>query len=74
MRILVLYNQCGHIIAAVQVEAEGCYPRPIEKDGCTAVELEVPKEMTHLPFVEVCHLLKVDTTGDTLCLIRQESK
>jgi hypothetical protein len=64
MRLHVVYDRSGSIVAAVRLDsATSNHPRPVVKEGHAAAEMEVPHEHAHLSFADVCHRLKVDTSG-----------
>jgi hypothetical protein len=62
MRLHVVYDKRGKIVAAVNLEpADSSLLRPVAKKGQASAELEVPKEHAHLSFADVCQRFKVDT-------------
>jgi len=74
MKLHVMYDQTGRIVAGVRLDADESKQRdpggmtgtvrPVSKSGHASAELEVPAEHAHLTFTEVCQRLMVDTSGD----------
>jgi|HubBroStandDraft_3_1064219.scaffolds.fasta_scaffold281085_3 hypothetical protein len=63
MKLHILDDRDGRILAAAQVksEASGPTPRPVAREGQTAIELEVPQEHCNLDLHTICRTLRVDT-------------
>ena len=67
MKLHVLYDRAGRILAAVHLDApvEPGQPRigelrPVPRRGETAADFNVPPEYASRDFVEVCAALRVD--------------
>jgi hypothetical protein len=78
MRLNVLYDQAGSIVAAsIDDEAdEGGVPapRPVPRQGQYAAEIEVPAEFSHLSFLDICQRGVVETDAREVRLRLVESK
>jgi hypothetical protein len=68
MKLHVVYDGKGKIVAAVRLDAD--HPtkhpnfgqlRPVVKPGHHSADLDVPEEHAHLTFADVCRKLKVET-------------
>ncbi|MGH7486911.1 MAG: hypothetical protein ACREMY_15120 [bacterium] len=72
MRIHVLYNSSGKILAAVELSegvSEGTpQVRPVAKPGQHSADLEGPPALAHLGFKDACEKLVVDVTQKVHCL------
>ena len=73
MKLHVMYDQSGRIVAAVRLDADAKQSRregvavpvrPVLKRGHASADLDVPAEHSHLAFHEACQRLMVDTSGD----------
>jgi hypothetical protein len=73
MKLHVMYNQSGRIIAAVRLDADKTTKsnklgrrldgvRPVITPGHSSADLDVPSEHAHLTFAEACRQLVVDTS------------
>lgn len=64
MRMHVLYDSSGQILAAVElpeVVSEGTLQvRPVVKPGQYTADVDVPPDLAHLNFKEACEKLVVD--------------
>lgn len=80
MRLHVLHDRTGRILAAVRLDSPSSAPkatgtiRPVPRKGQLSAELDVPPEHANLEFVEVCRALRVDTKTRTLFLPRGQTK
>ena len=73
MKLHVMHDKSGKIVAAVRIDEDKskprhpgqriASPRPVPRRGFTSVELEVPVEHAHLSFKEACEQLMVGTSG-----------
>jgi hypothetical protein len=64
MRLHVVYDRSGKIVAAVRLNsANSNHPRPVVGEGHTAAEITVPKEHAHLSFSDACQQLRVHASG-----------
>ena len=69
MRLHVMYDQTGKIVAAVRLDEDnskqrppadaedGKLSRPVPKPGFTSADLDVSAEHAHLTFTEACRQL-----------------
>jgi len=71
MRLFVLYDQQGRIVAATRLDPHPRFepPLPEADPGQSSAELELPAEYAHLTFAQACRQMMVDTTADTPRLI-----
>ena len=64
MRMHVLYDSSGQILAAVElpevVSADTLQVRPVVKPGQYSADVDVPPDLAHLSFKEACEKLMVD--------------
>jgi hypothetical protein len=72
MKLHVIYDNSGKIVAGVRVDAEGTtkHPtlgslRPVVKPGHFSAEVDVPEEHTHLTLADLCLKLVVQTSSNT---------
>ena len=76
MKLHVMYDQSGRIIAAVRLDVDKTTEpnklgrrldgvRPVMKPGHSSADLDVPPEHAHLTFSEACRTLVVDTSSVT---------
>jgi hypothetical protein len=74
MKIHVMYDSSGKIVAAVRLDTDGSAKsrnlgrrleglRPVLKPGHSSADLDVPTEHAHLTFVEACRQLVVETSA-----------
>jgi hypothetical protein len=71
MRLFVLYDQGGRIVAATRLDPHARFEPALPKaePGQSRAELELPAEYAHFTFAQACRQMMVDTTGDTPRLI-----
>jgi hypothetical protein len=72
MRLFVLYDQNGRIVAATHLDPHRQFepPRPQADDSSqSSAELELPAEYAHLTFAQACRQMMVDITADTPRLV-----
>lgn len=69
MKLHVVYDGQGRIVAAVRLDAEHKAKhlnfgrlRPVVKPGHHSADLDVPEEHASLSFADVCRKLTVETT------------
>jgi hypothetical protein len=79
MRLHILYDRTGRILAAVHLDpasdVEGVGElRPVPRKGQMSADFEVPAEHAHLDFVEACRALRVDTKNRKLIAIKGRGK
>ncbi len=79
MKLHVLYDRTGRILAAVHLDpapdGEGVGElRPIPRKGQMSADFEVPGECADLNFVEACRALRVDTKNRKLVAIKDRGK
>ena len=68
MKLHVVYDAKGKIVAAVRLDAEHAttkHPnfgrlRPVVKPGHQSADLNVPEEYARLPFSDVCRKLRIE--------------
>ena len=75
MKIHVLYDHSGEILAAVDINEE--VPelrrlRPIPQEGQSAADLEVPAEHSNVKFVDVVPRLRVNVKAHAHHLILKD--
>ena len=73
MRLHVMYDQTGKIVAAVRLDEDNSKQRPpgrrmgtvrpVPKPGFTSADLDVSAEHAHLTFTEACRQLMVEASG-----------
>jgi hypothetical protein len=66
MKLHVLFNKDGHILAAAHLDAASAVralPVPDEGTGHKTAEVYVPAEYAHYDLAAVCERLKVDSKG-----------
>jgi hypothetical protein len=65
MKLCVLYDRSGKILAAVRVDQPMLLdkymsaPRPVPQKGQHVADTDVPEEFRHLSFLDACTKLKV---------------
>lgn len=73
MKLHVMYDQSGRIIAAVRLDSDVTAKsdqvgrrlgsvRPVMTPGHSSADLDVPPEHAHLTFAEACRQLVVETS------------
>lgn len=74
MKLHVVYDETGQIIAAVRLDADTTTTkahqlgrrlpgvRPVPKPGHSSADLDAPPEHAHFTFVQACQQLIVDTS------------
>lgn len=62
MKLFLVFNSKGNIIAAARIDVESNVPlpRPVATKKLKALELEVPTEYCHCDLGTVCQSLRVD--------------
>jgi hypothetical protein len=62
MKLQILHDPNGRILAAVHVkpDASGPTPRPVAREGQALIELEVPHEHRGADLHTICGTLRVD--------------
>jgi hypothetical protein len=66
MKLHVVFNQDGEILAAVQLDPGATVrarPRADEQAGHRAADIYVPAEYGHYDLAAVCQRLRVDVSG-----------
>ncbi|MFE3831022.1 hypothetical protein [Streptomyces sp. NPDC059092] len=67
MRLSIVHDDEGRIIAAAACETEGLVARPVPVDlHHQALEVEVPEEHGEGDLMEICQRLRVDTARQVL--------
>ena len=68
MRIHVLHDAKGRILAAVSLNSQGIdpSPRPVAASGQKSLELEVPAEYQHEDLPAICGKLSIDVKSQKL--------
>ena len=81
MKVHILYDRAGRILAAVHLDPpERPYGeevgelRPVPRKGQMSGEFEVPREYAERGFVEACRALRIDTKARKLIPIKDRSK
>jgi len=74
MRLFVIYDQVGEIVAAARLDYPALPPGvgpvlPVVKPGQSSAELELPAEHAHLTFAQACRQMMVDNTTGTARLL-----
>jgi hypothetical protein len=72
MKIHIVHNAAGKIVAAATVTPNSDGPRPIAGKGQHELVLDVPAEHNGMSFLEVCQGLRVDTKAKTLIAPRKQ--
>ena len=75
MKIHVLYDHLGKILAAVDIgdeTPERGRLRPIPQERQSAADFDVPAEHSHMKFVEVVPRLRVNVKADIHHLIARD--
>jgi hypothetical protein len=72
MKLALVFNPKGNIVAAARIDVESKVPlpRPIATKKLKALELEVPTEYCHCDLGTVCQSLRVDAKRKMLVPIR----
>ena len=72
MKLSLVFNSKGNIIAAARIDVESNVPlpRPVATKKLKALELEVPNEYCHCDLGTVCQSLRVDAKRKMLVPIR----
>lgn len=72
MKLSLVFNSKGNIVAAARIDVESKVPppRPIATKKLKALELEVPTEYCHQDLGTVCQCLRVDAKRRMLVPIR----
>jgi hypothetical protein len=72
MKLHVMYDKNGKIMAAIRLDGDGTSKnakigsaRPVVKPGYFCADLDVPAEHAHLTFAEACRQLMVETNQTT---------
>jgi hypothetical protein len=73
MRIHVLHDAKGRILAAVSLKSEGIHPslRPVAASGQKSVELEVPAAYQHEDLQTICGKLCIDVKSQKLVVAKK---
>ena len=76
MRLFVVYNQTGEIVAATRLDYPPLPPGigpvlPVVKPGHLSAELELPAEHAHLSFGQACREMMVDIIEGAPRLMRR---
>jgi len=73
MRIHVLHDAKGRILAAVSLKSEGTHPspRPVAASGQKSLELEVPAEYQHEDLQTICGTLCVDVKSQKFVVAKK---
>ena len=80
MKLHILYDRTGRILAAVQLPAERPHGeevgelRPVPRKGQMSGDFEVPREYAERGFVEACRALCIDPKARKLIPIKDRSK
>jgi hypothetical protein len=74
MKIYVVHDKVGKIVAAVDITSNTNGPRPKPGKGHQELLVEVPAEHHGMSFLEICRGLKVDAKSQTLVAPRKETK
>ncbi|MGZ8365160.1 MAG: hypothetical protein ACXW37_02290 [Nitrospira sp.] len=74
MKLSLVFNAKGNIVAAARVDVESNVPlpRPVATKKLKALELEVPTEYRHCDLGTVCQSLRVDAKRKLLVPLRAE--
>ena len=72
MKLSLVFNAKGNIVAAARIDVESKVPlpRPVATKKLKALELEVPTEYCHQDLGTVCQCLRVDAKRRVLVPIR----
>jgi hypothetical protein len=80
MKLCVLYNRSGKILAAVQLnqplllDKYMSAPRPVPQKGQRVADMEVPEEFRHLSFLDACTRLKIDIKAKRPVLVLAQKR
>jgi hypothetical protein len=80
MKLYVLYNRSGKILAAVQldrpllVDEDMSAPRPVPQKGQHVAELGVPEAFRHLSVLDAWTKLKVTTKAKRPALVLAQKR
>ena len=74
MKLSLVFNSKGNIVAAARIDVESKVPlpRPVATKKLKALELEVPAEYCHHDIGTVCQCLRVDAKRKLLVPIRSK--
>jgi hypothetical protein len=73
MRLHLVHNKAGNILAAVHLKTENDGgPRPVAGKGEHELVLEVPPEHRGMSFLEICKNLRVDPKTKKLIVPRKQ--
>lgn len=72
MKLSLVFNSKGNIVAAARIDLEsnGPIPRPVATNKLKALELEVPADYCHCDLGTVCESLRVDAKRKMLVPIQ----
>lgn len=72
MKLSLVFNSKGNILAAARIDVDSKVPlpRPVATKNLKALELEVPTEYCHCDLGTVCQSLRVDARRKMLVPIR----
>ena len=74
MKIYVVHDKVGKIVAAVDITSNPHGPRPKPGKGHQELLVEVPAEHHGMSFLKICSGLKVDAKSKTLVAPSKETK
>ena len=73
MRIHVLHDAKGRILAAVSLNSDGIHPslRPVAASGQKSLELEVPAAYQHEDLSTICGKLRIDVKSQKFVVAKK---
>lgn len=76
MKLSLVFNAKGGIVAAARIDVESNVPlpRPVATNKLKALELEVPTEYCHCDLGTVCQSLRVDAKRKLLVPLRVKKR
>ena len=76
MKLALVFNSKGNIVAAARIDIDSKIPlpRPVATKKLKALELEVPTEYCHQDLGTVCQCLRVDAKRRMLVPIRAKKR
>jgi hypothetical protein len=66
MKLHIVHNAAGKILAAADLTANANGPRPVAGKGHREIVLDVPREHRSRSFLEICQNLRVNAKARTL--------